>query len=86
MEESVMQEKKILEKTIFPFIVGFVKAFHDHKYVYLLLEYIQGKEMFSVIREIKFMSESMIRYYFGCLLLSIEFLHLNNIIYRDIKP
>lgn len=50
MEASVLQEKQILEKTIFPYIVGFVKAFHDKNYVFLLMEYIHGKEMFDVIR------------------------------------
>ena len=28
----------------------------------------------------------MIKYYFGCIMLSIEYLHSNSIVYRDIKP
>lgn len=86
METSVLQERAILERTIFPYIVGFVKAFHDKNYVFLLMEYIHGKEMFDVIREIKSMTSEMVRYYFGCLLLSIEYLHANSIVYRDLKP
>ena len=86
LEDSVIQEKKILEKIIFPYIVGFVKAFHDKKYVYLVMEYIHGKELFDVIREVKSMTADMIRYYIGCLLLSVEYLHSNNIVYRDLKP
>lgn len=69
--ESVIQEKLILEKAIFPYIVGYLKAFHDAKHIYLLMEYIHGKEMFDVIREIKFMSQPMIKFYFATLLLSI---------------
>lgn len=50
------------------------------------MEYIHGKEMFDVIREVKTMTTEMIKYYFGCLLISIEYLHANNIVYRDLKP
>jgi len=43
MELSVIEEKKVLEKAVFPFIVGFVRAFHDKDNIFLLMEYLRGK-------------------------------------------
>lgn len=50
------------------------------------MEYIHGKEMFDVIREVRSMSIDMVKYYIACLLVSIEYLHSNSIVYRDLKP
>ena len=86
IELSVINERQILEKTIFPYIVGYVNAFHSREHIFILMEYIHGKEMFDVIREVKTMNLEMVRYYFSCLLVCIEYLHLNNIVYRDLKP
>lgn len=71
MELSVIEEKKILEKAMFPYIVGFVKAFHDKQNIFLLMEYLKGKEMFEVIREMSTLNKPIARYYFGCLLLAL---------------
>ena len=32
------------------------------------------------------MTPDMVKYYFGCIMISIEYLHSNGIVYRDIKP
>lgn len=32
------------------------------------------------------MSLTMVRYYFACLMVSIEYLHSNSVVYRDLKP
>jgi cGMP-dependent protein kinase len=50
LEPSVINERAILEQTIFPYIVGFVKAFQDEINLYILMEYIHGKDLFDVIR------------------------------------
>ena len=42
--------------------------------------------MFDVIREVKTMPLDMVKYNIACLLISIEYLHSNNIVYRDLKP
>jgi len=46
------QERKVLEIVTFPFIMSFVRSFKDSNYIYFLLEYVHGMELYHVIREI----------------------------------
>ncbi|KAL4488509.1 hypothetical protein ABPG72_013077 [Tetrahymena utriculariae] len=86
LEKHLLQEKKVLESAQFPFIMKFIRTFRDNNNVYFLVEYVCGMELFDVIREIGLLNTYDSQFYIGSLLLCIEYLHTNSIIYRDIKP
>jgi serine/threonine protein kinase len=50
------------------------------------MEYINGGDMFFHIRKAKYFSNERARYYAAEMVLAIEFMHLNGVIYRDLKP
>jgi len=82
----VQDEVKILKQANHPFIVRYFAGFQDTERVYLLLEYIQGGEMFSYLRDEGHFSVPRVRLYSGEILLALRFLHLQQIVYRDLKP
>ncbi|KRX08335.1 Protein kinase-like domain [Pseudocohnilembus persalinus] len=86
LEKYVMEEKTILEDINFPFIMRFYRSMQDNYHVYLLLEFIEGMELFDVIREMGLLSTFDCQFYIGSIILGIEYMHKNQIIYRDIKP
>ena len=53
---------------------------------YFLMEYINGGDMFFHIRKAKYFTNERARYYAAELVLAIEFMHFNGVIYRDLKP
>ena len=79
-------ERSILLQIDHPFIVKLVKTLRDKKYVYFLMEYIQGKELFDVIREIGLLSKFQTQFYAASMMLAVEYLHERRFIFRDIKP
>ena len=60
--------------------------FQDSKFIYYILDYIPGGELFTLMRkEIKF-SASNARFYITQIIDALAVLHKNKIIYRDLKP
>ena len=86
LEECVELEKNVLLKTDHPFIMKMVKYLKNENYIFFINEYIKGKELWEVIRDIGLLNKEQTQFYIASILLAINHLHKKKIIYRDIKP
>ncbi|KAI5963810.1 uncharacterized protein KGF55_002690 [Candida pseudojiufengensis] len=85
--QRTLNEKQILEIVNHPNIVKLFYAFQDNNKLYLILEYLQGGELFHHLSMEKFMSEKNAAYYLAQCSLALHYLHTRvKVIYRDLKP
>ena len=86
LTENIQLEKNILLKIDHPFIVKLVKCLKNDRNIFFLLEYIKGKELFDVIRDIGYLTKDQTNFYVASMMIAIQYLHERKIIYRDLKP
>ncbi|XP_065807956.1 serine/threonine-protein kinase N2-like isoform X1 [Labrus bergylta] len=85
--DSLMSEKRIFEMinaSRHPFLVNLHGCFQTSDHVCFVMEYLPGGDLMIHIHNDVF-SEAQTRFYSACVVLGLEFLHLNKIIYRDLK-
>ena len=86
--KSVYREKNFMYSIEHPFLLSLVSSFQDEAHVYLLLELIQGGELFNVIHTDKSnaIPNSQAIFYSACVIAALGHLHQRAICYRDLKP
>jgi serine/threonine protein kinase len=85
-QEHVQNEKWVLSQVSHPFIVRLYRTFQDDSYLYFLMEYISGGELFTCIRRSSRLSNPVAKFYAAEIALAISYLHSMNIVHRDLKP
>ncbi|XP_038063886.1 serine/threonine-protein kinase N2-like [Patiria miniata] len=85
--ESLMCEKRIFETANsmrHPFLVNLFACFQTEAHVCFVMEYAIGGDLMMHIHTDVF-SEPRTVFYTACVVLGLQYLHENNIVYRDLK-
>ncbi|GAM19777.1 hypothetical protein SAMD00019534_029520 [Acytostelium subglobosum LB1] len=79
-------EKMVLSTMNHPFIVRLHFAFQNDNFLFMCMDYIPGGELFQHLQKAGRFPEELAKFYIAEVITSLDYLHSNNIIYRDIKP
>lgn len=84
---AVLREKELLSTMRHPFVLGLVNSFQDDDFLYMLSPLIQGGELYSLVVEAKGNGLTLAegKFYMGCVLEALAYLHKRLICYRDLK-
>ncbi|XP_013200375.1 cAMP-dependent protein kinase catalytic subunit alpha [Amyelois transitella] len=84
--DHTLYEKRILEAIRFPFTVSMEFSFKDNSYIYFVMPFVPGGEMFTHLRRMGKFDEPLAKFYASQVVLALEYLHFCHLVYRDLKP
>lgn len=84
--DRILAERNILITVRNPFVVRFFYSFTCRDNLYLVMEYLNGGDLFSLLKKVGCLDEDVARIYIAELVLALEYLHSLGIVHRDLKP
>ncbi|BAD72247.1 putative serine/threonine kinase 38 [Oryza sativa Japonica Group] len=84
--EHVRAERNLLAEVASHCIVKLYYSFQDSEYLYLIMEYLPGGDIMTLLMREDTLTEHVARFYIAETILAIESIHKHNYIHRDIKP
>lgn len=82
----VIAERNIMAVANNPFVVRFYYSFQGRDNLYLVMEYMSGGDVFSLLLDRGYFDEDMAKRYAAETVLALEYLHSKKIVHRDLKP
>jgi len=84
--EHTKAERNILLRINHPFLMKLHYSFQTKDKLYLVMDFINGGELFYHLQNERKFGNDRARFYAAEIVLAMEHLHLNSIMYRDLKP
>ncbi|XP_026482663.1 ovarian-specific serine/threonine-protein kinase Lok-like [Ctenocephalides felis] len=82
----IMNEINIMKKLDHPFIVSVYNIVETPEAVFLVLELMNGGDLYNKIKESKYLKEPIVKNIIYQLAVAVNYLHRQNITHRDLKP
>ncbi|KAL0949538.1 hypothetical protein HGRIS_009587 [Hohenbuehelia grisea] len=82
----VRAERDVLAESNSPWVVQLFYSFQDPVFLYLIMEFLPGGDLMTMLIKYDTFSEDVTRFYIAQCVLAIESVHNLGFIHRDIKP
>ena len=82
----VLSEAALLKRCAHPFLPRLAATYKDADHLYMLIDYVPGGELYTVLRTQNTFLEPVAAFYAAIVVLVFEYLHDRHIAYRDLKP
>ena len=83
--KKILYETNLMKRLNHPNITKILEVFHDEGYMLIIMEYINGGNLFSFVKKRRKLSEKTAKFLFRQIIQGIKYIHSQNIVHRDIK-
>ncbi|RLN20850.1 hypothetical protein BBJ28_00001007 [Nothophytophthora sp. Chile5] len=89
-QKNVLNEKSVMAQCNHPFLLKLFTTYKDATKLYMLIEFVQGGELFTYLHCTPTspgrLPNDHARFYASHVLMALEYMHEQHIVYRDLKP
>ena len=83
--KKILYETNLMQKLNHPNITKILEMFEDDKFIFIIMEYINGGNLFSFVKKRRKLPEKIAKILYKQIILGIKHIHSKNIVHRDIK-
>lgn len=84
-KKKIFYETNLMKKLNHPSITKILEVFETDKYILIIMEYINGGNLYSFVKKRRHLTEKTAKFLFKQIIQGIKYMHQNHIVHRDIK-